>query len=276
MFEIDDWTRRMCAAVRGNFETLDLNWSMPPGLKTAVICMTPRSGSSYLGSLFRANGWGDAQEHFRLSGNQLADFVAETGVKSYGGYIGALVERYASDSHYAVKADWTQFRPVYHFGAYARYFKQARYIYLTRSDILAQAVSRYIMEATGYGDTTQTLAPGKLESVDFNYDKICDQIRHLQAVATAWETFFAVERIEPLRITYEALVADPEATLQRIAAHIDADLPDPLVTETEYRRVTTPLNQALCDTFREHMRWDQAALLEALAPPPPGKREAAP
>lgn len=254
----------MCAAVQTAVGSLAFDWPMPSQLKKAVICMTPRSGSSYLGSLFQANGWGDAQEHFRLSGNQLGDFVKEVAVTSYGGYIGALVERFASDSHFSVKADWIQFQTVYHLGAYEHYFKDAAFIYLTRDDILAQAVSRYIMETTGYGDTTQTLQPGKLETVAFSYEKICDQVKHLQAVATAWETFFAVEKITPLRLSYEALAADPTAALQRIAAHIGGSLPDPVVTKTEYKSVTTPLNRALCDAFRDHVRSDQQALVDSL------------
>lgn len=257
MFEIDDATRRTCSVVRQYFESMELNYDLPKGLSTAMICMTPRSGSTYLGSLFRENGLGDAKEHLRIAGNQMRDFVNQCGAKSYGDFIRALVEGYASSNYFSIKADWLQFRPFYHFGGFQKYFQNAKFIYLSRKDILSQAISHFIAGQTGYGHTTQIKDSNKFELLQFDYKGILAEISEIQSRAKAWEMFFSLERIEPLRLYYEDLRDNPAGTLTQIVAFLNVELPKVPTLDTEYRSVETHLNHELRQKFIGQFRREQ-------------------
>ena len=209
-----------------------------PELKSIFLCMTPRSGSSYLGSALDMNKVARFGEHFRVVGGTLEKAVKESGAKSFEDYVLARIATFRVKDVFGAKADWLQFAPLYHFGAYERYFRNASYIYLTREDVLAQAISRYIATETGYfHSVNKHLEDTKSVEVEFDFDKLWRHAEHLIEMQSAWERFFATEGISPLRLTYEEVEADPADVLRRISDFVGVALPDPIVVDTDYKKV---------------------------------------
>lgn len=209
-----------------------------PELKSILLCMTPRSGSTYLGSALEMNKVARFREHFRVAGGTLQKAVKESGAKSFEDYVLARIATLRVKDVFGAKTDWLQFAPLYYFGAYERYFRNAHYIYLTREDVLAQAISRYIATETGYfHSVNKHLENTKSVEVEFDFDKLWRHAEHLIEMQSAWERFFATEGISPLRLTYEELEADPADVLRRISDFVGVALPDPVVVDTDYKKV---------------------------------------
>ncbi|MEX0314466.1 MAG: Stf0 family sulfotransferase [Allomuricauda sp.] len=227
---------------------------MPETIQPIIICMVPRSGSTYLGSLFRDNGLGDAQEYFRVAGNQFSQLVSENQLHTYGDYIEYLVENFSDGPFFSVKTDWLQFRPVYHFQAYRKYFRQAKFIYLTRHDLISQAVSRYIMDQSNYGDSTQKKDEHKFNKIQFSYEEIKKHLNLLQGIDVAWREFFALEHIKPLELQYEDLAEHPERCLSKIGQFVGHSMPTPPIISTEYKKVASRLNTDLRANFVEEYK----------------------
>ena len=146
----------------------------------AVLCMTPRSGSTYLGSLMRENGLGNGTEHFRVSGGAMERFCKDRKITTYDDYIRKIIELRTKDGIFTAKVDWLQYIPIYYFGMHDHYFKSAQFIFLTRSDILMQAISRYIATETGYSHSINVEKAHTAGSdISFDFAKITQHIEHL-------------------------------------------------------------------------------------------------
>jgi trehalose 2-sulfotransferase len=88
-------------------------------------------------------------------------------------------------------------------------FPGARYIYLSREDTLAQAISLNIASQTGeWWRATNVTNPFKTPVQPiYNPDEILRIEVEIRRQCQAWENFFRVEAIMPLRMDYETLAA---------------------------------------------------------------------
>lgn len=96
-------------------------------------------------------------------------------------------------------------------------FGRILYIHLSREDKLAQAISLVKAEQTGLwhiapdGTEIERLAPPQEPHYDFA--RINREVLELESYDRAWNSWFAAQGIEPLRIGYETLSANPAAAL---------------------------------------------------------------
>ena len=108
-------------------------------------------------------------------------------------------------------------------------FGRILYIHLSREDKLAQAISLVKAEQTGLwhvapdGTEIERLAPPKESHYDFA--RINREVMELKSYDTAWNSWFAAQGIEPLRIGYEALSANPAAALTGICEALGVRAP---------------------------------------------------
>jgi LPS sulfotransferase NodH len=106
-------------------------------------------------------------------------------------------------------------------GTFARTLARGKFIYTTRDDVLAQAVSFVRAQMTGAW-LSKNESDGEAH---FDAARIQAAIEHLTTMMTQWETFFALHGIKPLRITYEAINRDVDRVLATIADHLEVPLP---------------------------------------------------
>jgi LPS sulfotransferase NodH len=103
------------------------------------------------------------------------------------------------------------------------------YIHLFRENKLAQAVSLVKAEQTGLwhiapdGTEIERLAPPQEPQYDF--ERIKHEVARLENYDAAWNSWFAEQRIVPLRVSYESLSADPAAALTRICEALGVQSP---------------------------------------------------
>jgi LPS sulfotransferase NodH len=110
-------------------------------------------------------------------------------------------------------------------------FGEILYIHLAREDKLAQAVSMVKAEQTGLwhvapdGSELERLAPPKEPEYDF--DRIASRLAQLEQYDAAWLTWFDAQGIEPLRVGYENLSANPAEAVSRICKALGVPEPAP-------------------------------------------------
>lgn len=256
----DAHVKRTCDAIAKVVDTPAFRGTPYDELTMLLVCMTPRSGSQYLGSVLRDNGLGLAHEHFRYTGGSIEEITKQYDLKTYEDFVRNRIEmNIAEGSIFSAKADWMQFLPVYYLGAYRYYFQNACYVYLTRHDRLDQAISRYIGTESRYFHSTYHEYKDAVEAVPYSYDGIAMHLSHILALENAWEQFFLSEGIKPLRIFYEDLAADAAGVLSRIFGHLGRrSLENPIV-ETEFQIVRTEKNSLFKALFRRERQDEREA-----------------
>ncbi len=99
-------------------------------------------------------------------------------------------------------------------------FGKVLYIHLAREDKLAQAISMVKAEQTGLwhiapdGSEVERLSPPK--GPEYDFDRIARMLAELEQFDAAWRTWFEEQGIEPLRIGYESLSANPVEAVARV------------------------------------------------------------
>lgn len=109
-------------------------------------------------------------------------------------------------------------------------FGRILHIHLSREDKLAQAISLIKAEQTGLwhvapdGTEIERLAPPQEPKYDFA--RIHREVRELESYDAAWNSWFAAQGIEALRIGYESLSANPAAALTGIFEALGIEAPN--------------------------------------------------
>ncbi|MEO7026963.1 MAG: Stf0 family sulfotransferase, partial [Caulobacteraceae bacterium] len=160
--------------------------------------------------------------------------------------------RHAPHGVFGVSGGVKVFAPLEMARELPRFANQWPIVFITRRDIVAQAVSEAIALTTrAYKASTR---PSRiLAADDYDAESIARSIDASLAVNAGWEGAFLHYRIEPLRLAYEDLIADPEGVTARAAQFIDID--GPPVTQKwllfePLRRQADALNEAWIARFR--------------------------
>jgi len=206
-----------------------------------ILCATPRSGSTLLCGLLAATGrTGNPDSFYRPQsrmdwvrewglpdpvGMDKAEFdrsFLEAAIRAGRGDTGIFGLRLMRENLEELSAILDRLHPGLASDR-ARFewaFGEVLYIHLSREDTLAQAVSLVRAEQTGLwhvapdGTELERLAPPEPPRYDF--DRIGRAVAGYEAFEAAWVFWFKEQGIEPLRIGYERLSADPVTTLVAI------------------------------------------------------------
>jgi trehalose 2-sulfotransferase len=114
---------------------------------------------------------------------------------------------------------------------------QLKFIYLYRNDVIAQAISLYRAEKTGYWHTVE--GQKSKQQPTFDFDAINLHRETLEQHNLAWKTWFQKVAVKPLAINYEELSADPIGSTKMVLEFLELELP-------EYKKLEAA-NQRLAD-----------------------------
>jgi LPS sulfotransferase NodH len=241
--------------------------------RSYVICSQPRCGSSLLSDwLFRTQCLGVPHEYLHPNAHMpfiarrlgLTDADDAVDVDAYIRRIKAL--RTTANGVFGVKAHWDQAAPLLKAGHFARHFGQARFIYLTRRDLLGQAISLALALQTGQyrAGADRTGEPA------YDFKQICKAMTFVLNQRQGWEQLFALNGLAPLRLVYEDIQDRRSETVGRVCEHLGVDaltelpevpeVPEPASTLTPQRDQTNRL-------WRERFVRDGARTEFALTPP---------
>jgi trehalose 2-sulfotransferase len=98
-------------------------------------------------------------------------------------------------------------------------FPNLRYIWLTRQNTIARAISHYRAKKTGRWQTDSrwvTDDAGGEGEPPFDFDAINAFVRAGEVEDAHWRKFFEEHRISSLALTYEDLILDVESTVRRV------------------------------------------------------------
>lgn len=237
--------------------------------RACLVCMVPRSGSSYLSTLMRSTErLGTAAEFLNLAdtlpGLTLFRCPAGCGplrsiVKEYR--LGSLTEYLRHIVHYSsspngifsIKGDFYQFLPLLRRGLLRRGLQKVTFVYTTREDILAQAVSAFRAVRTG---SWSCLQPARAQA-EFDAEGILQQLQRIVRLMAQWETLFALLDIHPLRLSYEQISAEPTEAVHQVAAALGVSLGS--------GPPESPLRQQRDGTSAEWMRRIRTAAADCIA-----------
>lgn len=106
-------------------------------------------------------------------------------------------------------------------------FGPTRYIHLTRSDKLAQAISLVRAEQSGLwhrnADGSDRERLGDTQDPTYDRARLTREIETFRKLDADWSAWFAANAITPLKVDYDALVADPVRTTADILLFLGQD-----------------------------------------------------
>ena len=110
-----------------------------------------------------------------------------------------------------------------------RVFPNLRYVQITRSDKVRQAVSLWkaVQTQAWKRDDEGVRAPA------FSFRAINYLVRQLTAHDASWDAYFLGLGIEPMKVCYEDLAEAPEPVLRAVLEYLGADAPARLDVEAE-------------------------------------------
>lgn len=163
----------------------------------------------------------------------LADILKAIKATARGGITGIRVQRDSFPFLMDTLSDYGPTDPDRFYGALGT----TKFIWLRRTDKLAQAVSLLRAQQTGLwhrntdGSDLERLPP---EGSGYDTSAITAQIKAFQAADRAWLNWFGDHQIAPWSLTYESLVDDPQMMLRLILMHLgqDGDIADGVACQT--------------------------------------------
>jgi LPS sulfotransferase NodH len=191
-----------------------------------LIAITPRSGSSYLCDVMTKI------KLFGVPGEVMNQEFIPNIIKSIPGrnpeeYIRNVIRfRKTKNGISGMKASWFQFQNFKNAMADHSFLSGFKYIYLTRRDLAAQAVSLYKATETTVFHTNinhSEEAIIKLQSLEYDYKKIKEWCAHIDRQEKGWQQFFYENSISPMYLTYEDIDNDIMEVLKRIATFVGVD-----------------------------------------------------
>ncbi|MBT9098016.1 hypothetical protein KFZ76_09915 [Methylovulum psychrotolerans] len=201
--------------------------AVPEPRSRYIIAMTPRSGSTYLCDVIKnTRRLGKPQEI--LGAIAVANRIGKNMPgRTPDEYLrnGIRVSRTANNVS-GLKASWFQFENFTQAMADLRYLNGFKFVYLTRRDLAAQAVSLYRATSSevfhSHVAHSET-ALAKLEALDYDYQAIKYWYEHIVAQEKGWQRYFYERRIYPYCLSYEDIEDDILTVLKRLAVYIDVD-----------------------------------------------------
>jgi len=241
-----------------------------PARYAYVVLFTPRSGSSLLTELCGRTGvLGYPGEIFRARSMYNPDTGGGNFLKlpsqTIDAYADAARRWFKSEADvFGFQATASQIRPLLDSGSWWRLFPDLRYCMLTRQDIVAQAVSLYLMNISGvaHSSSGNTVSEwDRYSGAQYNASAIYRWIRHVFNMEWLMERHFS--NTDALRITYEEFVADKGNILKRLARHVGVELEGlPDMRSTEHQKLGHTRNAEWAARFRSENR-EVVSVIEA-------------
>lgn len=169
-----------------------------------IFAISARVGSTgLLALLSRKFGFTDIFEIFNPRG--VADVIArDAKLGSFEAYMRHL-DNMLAGKIFAIKTSWNDFDFLSDTVILSKLFPNARFIYLDRVDIEAQALSLFVAEQTNRWHLASDARSDEIETIKYDRYRIDSLLRDLQSSKLAWMEFFGRNKLIPLVLYYEAI-----------------------------------------------------------------------
>jgi LPS sulfotransferase NodH len=207
--------------------------------RKVVLCSSPRTGSYLLCEAMRRAGVGVPHEYFnpptmRVLARRWSLRMPERvkppawwrlgrarNLAALEDYLTALTRIRTRNAIFATKLQHWQYERLLDNATGAAFLSGARYLYLYREDLLGQAISFRLAEATGKWGIDGVATTSAKRANDLLDAAALDRaIAMIRAEEKGWKRFFARESIRPRVLSYEALREDPLGAASRLASDL--------------------------------------------------------
>lgn len=234
-----------------------------------IICSIPRSGSTLLAHLLRECGaMGVPHEylhptvHLPVLARRLRS-IGQDGAVDIGLYLRSLrTRRSTSNRIFGLKAHFTHLAPLLRIAPVAQLFEGARLIRIRRHDLVRQAISYYVAEATGIWSRLGTASPAELPAPDYDGAAIARYLSMLLAEDEGWTRLLTEKRRTVLEVWYEDLVSKTDTVCRSVCDHVGVR---PATTFDLKRVGLQRLSAAHADEWKQRFCADHAAVVRSLA-----------
>lgn len=236
-----------------------------------IICATPRSGSTlfcqYLASTgvagvpasyFNKEGLHEYAEYWQIlrpdGSYAFADYLAATR-RAGSTTNGILALRVMWSTLAEVTAQLAQLYPDLaddELALLEKAFGQPKFIYLRREDVVAQAISLYRAQQTGYWHIDEGQAPEQPPAFDF--DAIHSFVNELRHDNLGWQAWFRKVGVEPMPVVYEDFAADPETTVSEVLRFLELDLPAGVELRAHNQRLADHMTTLWLGRYKDELR----------------------
>jgi LPS sulfotransferase NodH len=213
-----------------------------------ILAATPRSGSTLLCDLLSGTGIaGQPQSYYRRE--DIADYARAWGVSSPDVIGDEAFERNyleavrragtAQTGVFGLRLMWSSVAelsarlgaictdPLDDAARFELAFGRPLYIHLSRRDKVAQTVSLLKARQSGLWhravDGTERERTAPPAPFVYDVDRLAGLVEELETDDAAWNGWFSRFGIEPLRLTYEGLAADPQRVLAQVLSALALD-----------------------------------------------------
>ena len=231
-------------------------------IQVVFVCFVNRSGSNYLLDLLEQLNLGAKPTDEAFNYDQVLARCRQNDVTSFSSYLAKIVLANAKNGVCFLKIGGEQLFWLTKHGFLSRMMDLAippKFIFMSRRDKVAQAVSLFIAESTGqFSEAKIDVVSATSGEPDVKYDarKILDRLRYILHQEHLFSLFSALHEVELLSLSYEDLVANPERTLREVLDYSNAPK-DTLVQLAKIerggkslKRQRGQLNRDLIDQFR--------------------------
>ena len=152
---------------------------------------------------------------------------------------------------FGVKAHINQCLPYFRNGFIKQHFKNLKFVYMLRKNVVAQAVSLAIASQT----EKWTSHGIEKKAAEYNFEYIQKGIGVTATHNAIWDQFFAVNEISPHIVFYEDLLVSPNKVIQGIVDYmgVDAKVSVDLASATLGKQ-GTEINKAWEERFKSELR----------------------
>jgi LPS sulfotransferase NodH len=207
-------------------------------LNSYIIASVQRSGTHLLCTLLRSTGVaGLPAEHFLAkpgetwerrwnspSRMQYVQRVLQDNTTA-NGVFGTVVMWSYFDRMVQMLRDMPEYNALDDANLLASVLRQPKYVWLRRRNQVEQAVSWAIACQTRVWAQKAGEKPRPRNLPRFDFKVIDEWCNRIAAHNAAWENYFRENRIEPLTLFYEDLVADNRTAVERVLQFLNVSLP---------------------------------------------------
>jgi LPS sulfotransferase NodH len=190
-----------------------------------IIFITGRCGSTLLTHLIRDTRLaGNPTEHFNI------DWVKKFSPITSADFLERAIREASNNGFFGFEIDWIHLRFLDPFLDFTSTFsaETTKFFYMTRRDILAQALSYASAKATGiwqnYSATTDSNVSRPTAAQALDDQAVWREIMLILESEMRFEQFFKRNRIKPIRIDYEMLIASKRDVLGLVLLNIGCDI----------------------------------------------------
>ena len=233
--------------------------------KSYIVASSYRSGSQYLCWRLWQTGLLGAPSEVLNPTSELRILMNRFKARSPTDYIAKLVARRTSrNGVFGMKAHFHHFEAfLKDYPALLEVLSPTTYIYITRQDKIAQAVS--MAKALQTDTWTSRMEEGPKPAVIYDREMIAHCLADIERQDLTWRQWFEAHNITPFAVTYSDLTADAADVVRGIIEYLGVQNDEPEEVDVPpARRQADETNQEWIKRFQREMRADKKQELGAV------------